>query len=272
MSRFLLISILALLPGLLWALRDDNKDVTVRYDYECQVKCIDEFMGRFNGNESKPDLFVDSLNRRDNILALFDTTMSYGGLSEAEFQSQVLRFVDTVLLWTGRLSITDSGVLAEAKCAVSYHNHNGYVTLFLKREKLESGNLRWAIKGVNGLYALGAYNDKTVVISPVDHELNFISLDDFFQVNQQITPSLRSTDTSIDELSMFFGLTVAGAIDFKMVEAVKMHFFDVPGYVFTVDNIVRQGTNSGWLITQLKEMPDSLKSEYTHKLMQPSIK
>lgn len=228
-------------------------DMTTERDFAAQVKSIDDFMARFNGDESKPGLSSDSL-RRSNILHLFDSSMSHLGLSKEEFRKQIQDFINSSLNWDGRLSIMSKGTYAEAKCRVKYKKKQYFVTLILQREKTQSGGQKWAVTKVKGLSSLGVYNDKRLTISPVDHETHFMSLQDLFQANRQIVPSMRSNEVEIDELSFFFGLCIANAIEFELVDELKFHFTDLPDYAFVVEEKGRVGTNSGWLITKVKKL------------------
>ncbi len=242
-------------------------DMTTERDFAAQVKSIDEFLARFNGDESKPGLSSDSL-RRDNILHLFDFNMSHAGLNKEQFLKQLQGFVDAAINWDGRLSIMSKGTYAEAKCRVKYKKKQYFVTLLLQREKTQKGGQKWAVTKVKGLSSLGLYNDKRLTISPVDHETHFMSLQDLFQANKQIVPSMRSNEVEIDELSFFFGLCVANAIEFELVDELKFHFTDLPNYAFVVEEKGRPGTNSGWLITSIKKLSSvTEKDAYIKELL-----
>lgn len=242
-------------------------DMTTERDFAAQVKSIDEFLARFNGDESKPGISSDSL-RRDNILHLFDFSMSHADLNKDQFKAQIHDFINTSLNWNGRLSIMSKGTYAEAKCRVKYKKKPFFVTLLMQREKTQKGGQKWAVTKVKGLASLGVYNDKRLTISPVDHETHFMSLQDLFQANKQIVPSMRSNEVEIDELSFFFGLCVANAIEFEVVDELVFHFTDLPDYSFVVEEKGRPGTNSGWLITKIKKHNSSKdKNAYINQLL-----
>lgn len=242
-------------------------DITTERDFAAQVKSIDEFMARFNGDESMPGLSSDSL-RRDNILHLFDFGMSHEGLTKEQFRGRIQDFINSSVNWNSHLSITSKGTYAEAKCRVKYKKKQYFVTLLMQREKTQKGGQKWAVTKVKGLSSLGVYNDKRLTISPVDHETHFMSLQDLFQANRQIVPSMRSNEVEIDELSFFFGLCVANAIEFELVDELKFHFTDLPDYAFVVEEKGRPGTNSGWLITKVKKLNSvKEKSDYIDELL-----
>ena len=238
-------------------------DMTLETDFAAQVKSIDEFMARFNGAEAKPGTPSDSIRNAENIISLFDFNMSHEGLDDIEFRKQLYDFVQVALDWDKKLSLFDSTTIAEAKCFIKYGGKQYPVTLLLKRDYTAKGNNKWGIEGVHGLEKLGLYDNKRVTISPVDHETHFMSLQDFFQSNQKLVPSLRTNDKEIDQMSFFFGLCVAKTIDFVRVDELKFHFTGMPLYNFVVEEIGREGTNSGWLITKIiKTASNSDKEHY----------
>jgi len=233
-------------------------DPTLAKDFAAQVKSIDEFMARFNGAETKPDVRTDSLSRRDNILSLFDFSIKHEGVPFDEFKAQLTDFANTVCFWQSKLELKDSPAWAEVACSMAYNKKTYKITLLMQKE---------SIAGVKGLKKAGVYNDKLATISPVDHEVHFMSLIDFFQANKQLAPALRSKKKGIDEFSLFTGMMLAGGLKFVSVDDVKFHFLAVPNYVFTVEEIGRQGTNSGWLITRFQKLNDKEKEEYINNLL-----
>ena len=245
-------------------------DMTLELDFAAQVKSIDEFMARFNGDESKPGIKADSVRneaekmgtqRSDNIISLFDFKMSHEGLDDGTFKKRILDFTRTAIGWDKKLSLSEEGTLAEADCIIKYNGKQYTINLLLKRDSTEKGNNKWGIAGVCGLEKLGLYDTRRVTISPVDHETHFMSLQDFFQSNRNLVPSLRSNDKEIDQMSFFFGLCVAKAINFVRVDDLRFHFMGMPLYNFVVEEKGREGTNSGWLITKIVDTPSSKEKD-----------
>lgn len=263
--RFLIIICLVLFAPQIHA-QTALPDPTLAKDFAAQVKSIDEFMARFNGTETKPDVRTDSLQRRDNILSLFDFNIKHEGLSFDEFKAKLLDFSNTVCSWNSKLGLKDVRAWAEVSCSVSFNKNTYPITLIMHKESINKEKSRWGIAGVRGLKKAGLYNDKLAIISPVDHEVHFMSLTDFYQANKQLTPSLRSKDKRIDEFSMFTGMILAGGMKFVSVNEVKFHFLEVPNYAFVVEEIGRKGNNSGWLITKFQKLDDMGKEEYINNL------
>ena len=240
-------------------------DPTLNKDFAAQVKSVDEFIARFNGKESKPGL-DSKTKRRDNILSLFDFNMSHSGLNDTDFKDLLLGFTKEVIDWKDSLSIASNGTIAEAVCLFKYEDNEKEITLLLQREQTSNGNQRWALAGVNGMESLGLYNDKRITISPVDHETHFMSLQDFFQSNHSLVPSMRSKNMEIDQMSFLFGLSVSKRINLLSVKKLCFYFLDVPNYLFKIEEFGRKGTNSGWLISHLEKANDEKKKEYINKI------
>lgn len=241
-------------------------DPSLARDFAAQVKSINEFVARFNGDEAKPGLSLDSVDREKNLVSLCDFNMPHRGVSDEAFRKKLRDFIHTIINWNGRLSITEKTVLAEALCKIKYEGKEYRFTFILQREKMSNGNMRWAISDVKGVSALQLYSEKRLTISPVDHETHFMGLQDIFQENRKIVPATRMSGRNLDDMSFFFGLCVAKAIHFIQVDKLKFHFMDIPGYVFTVEEIGREGTNSGWLITNIQKMDDNVKEEYRQNM------
>lgn len=237
-------------------------DMTLEMDFAAQVKSVDEFIERFNGKETKPGIKPEN-RHRDNILSLFDFKMSHHGLDNESFKKQLSDFTKSAVNWN--LSLSDRGTLAEAECLIKYAGKQYTISILLKRDSTNKGNNKWGIEGVNGIEKLGLYDKKRVTISPVDHETHFMSLQDFFQSNRKLVASLRANDKSIDQMSFFFGLCINKSIDFVRVENLKFHFMGMPKYNFVVEEIGREGSNSGWLITKIFNTPSPTDKEKYYK-------
>lgn len=241
-------------------------DLTFEERFAAHVTSMDEFMNRFNGKESKPGLANDSLSRINNIIHLFDSDIAKRTQSFDSLKKEIGDFALTVSKWEKQLSLKDSQAWGEVICKMKYKKKAIKVTLLMQLDSIGNGRSRWGIAGAKGLKEVGVYKDKLMTISPVDHETHFVSLEDFFLLNKELIPSLRSKGYVVDELSLLMGLSMAGDIQFEHVENLKFHFFEVPGYVFSVEEIGRDGYNTGWLITRFEKMDENGKTKYYKEL------
>lgn len=243
-------------------------DISLSHNFQCQIKSLDEFQARFNGIESNLDILDDSLSRRNNLLALFDFDMKPNGLTTEELAKNVNSFVDSVLNKNIAFHISDAGLLAECLCRITYNGYAKKITLLFQRETTQDKQRhRWGIIGVKGLPEAGIINLKRYyTISPVEHEIHFMGLIDLFNENSSHAMGYRSQQTRIDQLSVFLTLVQTGNIKFDLVEKQIFHYIDVPGYVFTIEEITRNTTNSGWLISSLIPCSENDKLKYLDKL------
>lgn len=256
-----LILVISLFLSVLCSAQKSIPDMTLKADFEAQVKSIDEFIARFNGAESKKGIAMNERNRENNIVSLFDFEMSKAGFTESEFKDYINAFVEKAVSWEGHLNI-DKDVLAELSCTVALNGKSHPLTLWLARDSTSKGNRKWGIVSVSGLKAAGVYTDKRVTISPVEHEVHFMSLPDLVNHNRSLTPDLRANDKDIDELSLFFGLCMGKSLTLSTINEEKFYFYGVPGYIFVVEEKGRRGNNSGWLITRLLPKSEEDKKSY----------
>lgn len=243
-------------------------DSVFNSDFAAQVKSIDEFINRFNGTEMNKQIKNDSTGRRNNIIALFDYQMNHLGLSNDDFKSFILNFVNLSIKSGIKLKITDSAIWAEAKSSIKVEGKKKTIAIILKSETYKENRVRWAIAGVRGLAEEGIINTtKYRAISPVEHEIHFMTLDEIFHNNTADIMDYRSKDATIDELSVFLTLVMTKKIEFDRVEKLTIHCLEVPGYIFTINEQGRTGNNSGWLISNLMLSSDNEKKQYTKKLL-----
>lgn len=59
-----------------------------------------------------------------------------------------------------------------------------------------------------------------------------------------------------DHLSIFIYEFRKGLIEFKTVDQVKFHFFQIDGWYFELSKFNRKSLNSGWLISNLLKITE----------------
>ncbi len=239
---------------------------TLDFLFARNVKSVNEFVNRFNGIESHPDIPDDALSRRNNILALINPEIDTGGLKKDKFKNLVITFADDAAAWNGRLDIGSENFFAELPCNFRYGSKPFGATLLLRRENSDKGNPRWAIAGVKGLREAGFYSDLFVGISPVDHEMEFVGLDDLFNINRNLVSSMKSQYRPVDELSMFLGLAQNPNFKFINSRKLRLHFLDVPGYIFSVCQSDNKEDLGSWMIDRIGIASDFDKLGYINNL------
>lgn len=237
-------------------------------EFGAQVKSLDEFKNRFNGHESKQGIAADSMARRNNIINLFDFNMDVGGLSEMQFEEKLNSFLDSIENNNVTFEIASPDLVAECRCKVVYNGKPQHIVLLMRNEPLQGDSVyRWCFVGARDLDKAGIINtEKLSWISAMEHEIHFMGLSDILNDNASRVMGYRSCNYNIDQLSVFLALLQAGALEFDYVEELVFHSFAVPEYIFTIEEIVRTGQNSGWLISNFMRTNSESKLRYINKL------
>lgn len=235
-------------------------------NFQAQVKSVDEFIQRFNGEESHPDIEKSADSTKRNLIALFDYQMDHKGMADNEFKLFISEFVNTVEQNHIKIKLTDACMYAKADINATVLGKKVTLNLILQSQTYSKDRVRWAIVGVKGLFATNVVDStKYYGISPVEHETHFMGIGDIFKYNSPEIMGYRGKQTSIDELSVFFGLALAGKVSVSAVNELTIFCVEIPGYVFTINEKGRNGRNSGWLISSLEKI--SNKTEFINKLL-----
>ena len=240
-------------------------DLALNDEFKAQVKSLDEFQARFNGTEYKPntELGNDSLTRIANLMSLFDFQMD-----TTVIDRNILRgFIDSVMQNNIQFNMLSHDLWAECDCSFKYKGKTTSIILYMQKELYRREVYRWAIVSVHGLDSTGIINsERFYSISPVEHEIHFMGLQDLLNENPSQAFGYRSKSKQIDQLSVFLTLVHNKAIKFEQVEELTFHYLGVPGYVFTIKEFNRVGRNSGWLINHIQTASGDDKIEYINKI------
>ena len=241
-------------------------DMALDKDFAAQIKSIDEFIQRFNGDESHPELKRE--DRIVNLLALFDYKMNHEGLSESAFKKIVMDFVQQVNASGSKIKLTDDAFYAEAEITANISGKSLSLSIILQSQTYNKDRIRWAIVGVRGLAKAGIIDTEHFYgISPVDHETHFMSIGDIFAHNAPEIIGYRGKDTKIDELSVFLAMAKLDKVRIISVNQLTMHCLEIPNFVFTINEEGRRGGNSGWLISKVVKINENEKNKYKSKLL-----
>ena len=243
-------------------------DTELKENFAAQVKSIDEFICRFNGSESHPSISDTVDNRMLNLIALFDYDIDHSGLSDEDFKDSLQYFVNRIVESNTMLSIKDSLLYAESSTIVLYKGNKKSIKLYLQCEEFYDNQLRWAIVGAKGLAEAGIIETESYrQISPVEHELHFMSLDETLNLNSDSVMGYRGKDVKIDELSVLFALLMEEELKIDIVEKLTIYCFEVPDFMFTINENVKRNQNSGWLISSITKINEKEKINYISKLL-----
>lgn len=178
--------------------------------YRLKVKQLDEFMRRFNQQEI-PSLFhnKDSLQQAVySMTAVFD----YNVIKHRE--QDVCKFVTTMLENKVQINFTDSIWKAVAHCIALYKGKEIPLTIELATENVKDCIYKWVITDAYGdvLNLTPLKQNPGLAISPVDNEVNFVSLKHITTVESRNILNFKERCSNINTLSVFFALVNSGQL------------------------------------------------------------
>lgn len=231
-----------------------------------QVKQIDEFLGRFNGDTSTliyeyrmrnfPDLPMDRIQL---LLTLFDQR-------KPDWDTTLIRaFVDDVVNGgnTTTLSFYDEDWYAKLFCSMRYKGNPEKVILTLQVEHDESYASKWVIRGVDADFLELSIDDQDgLILNPSSEGTDFINLRKLFSADKNTIRGYLYRNFRAGKMALFIQELLDGHIDYDQIDKITYHFLQINGWSFTVSKFLRDDPNSGWLISSLKPMNEKEKLDY----------
>jgi hypothetical protein len=248
-------------------LLDDNKfSEKEEAQIQMRVKQIDEFFDRFNfethrmGNNTEDS--SNSILRTQNLLHLFNENLF--GFTDQSSRKNIKTFIDSSVFNHIKLKYEDTTWYAELHCKVNYNGKNESLTLLLQPEKITDYEYKWVICAAHAdfMNLLPKKENPKLKLSPVDHQLNFMSLSEMTKNQEDNIIKMVDKDYYPDELSIFLFLVKTAQLKIEYVDKLDYHFLQVPGYIFTVSHFERNSSNVGWLISKVESVEASKKNYY----------
>lgn len=234
--------------------------------FYAETKQVNQFFRRFN-NEEGPDgiryykrdkEYRNPASREKYLNMLFDNKNS--ALTESlkeSFKNDILKKDSNLFL-----NFHSDGWFAEVKTRFSYKGEDKYVTFFLELEQ-ENLGYKWVITNVYfepfAEILFEKKPDSSKFLHPLSHEIDFMNLIKVFN-DQNYIENYTIKTFQPDFLTLFLYEFKQGYFEFKYVEDLKFHFFQIPGWYFEVEQFVRADYNSGWLISKLTKISPEEKS------------
>ncbi len=221
-----------------------------RNGYLARIKLVSEFMNRFNGLESHPDLQDSDSVRTRNYRMLLD--LSSDVFSNPEGQKSAIEFIDSIDTFRPKLLFNDGEWFARARCVGSLKGKEVKFDVFLSVEERKADMYKWVISNVDGaVFDLAPYSEKSrVFLLPNENEMDFMVLPELTKGRDEDITLYAPKNWRISPLTAFFTLVYYGDLEIEYVEEVTYTFMQVPGYIFTIREFVRDSSNSGWLISE----------------------
>ncbi len=234
--------------------------------FYAETKQVNQFLRRFN-NEESPDgvryykrdkEYRNPVTREKYLKSLFDSRN--GALTENmlnTFVADILK-IDSNLF----LDFHSRGWFAEVKTVFSYKGTDKFVTFFLELEH-ENLGYKWVITNVYfepySEILFDKKKDENMFLHPMSHEIDFMNLIRVFNDKKNIENYAIKTYQP-DFLTLFLYEFKQGYFEFKYVEDLKFHFFQIPSWYFEIEQFVRADYNSGWLISKLTKINQEEKA------------
>jgi hypothetical protein len=268
-SCVLLLFTLFLFTGSLQAqLTSDMEDESKLY---AQSKQVNQFFRRFNGEEDekgeryypKDKQYRSAKLRKKYLGILFDENNS--GLSNAlktEFAKHVLDKPEASIL-----NFHAGNWFSEVNATFTLNGRDQTITLFMVIEKAQLGT-KWVIDKVQAdMFEPYFVRDTTKVgrfLHPLSHELDFMNLRKALS-NSDSVSQFTTKKFEPDHLSVFLYELKKGNLQFKSVNQVKFHFFQIDGWYFELAQFNRPGYNTGWLISNLVKVNNDSERQLLRK-------
>lgn len=222
--------------------------------YNARIKLVDEFFDRFNLKELHPEQnLADSNYKQNNLLALFDYDYVLQTKDSLGY-STIILFIDKIIEDNIKINYTDTNWTAVANCHGKFKGKNVEFKLYLNVENRREDMYKWVITKAEGdIFTLKpSLTSEKIMLGPDDHETNFMSLKRITTEKDDVILNYKNKSFETDETSVFFALVHYGLLDIDFVSDLQFVFRQVPGYEFSIKDISRETTNSGWLINSLK--------------------
>jgi hypothetical protein len=250
--------------------------------FTSEVKLIDEFIERFNNYDST---FLKKMYARQKkkgkitrgmmLVSLFNlenSAFTDKDTSLKDFFRQVMDKVHPVYL-----SFADTDWYAESQGVFLYNGKLVEIPLVLHVKSKGDEWSKWMITGIGNMVAskepMPSVSTKRIsgkapeFIATSAYATNFVELHRIFSGDMQpqyyFEPELLNTDNG----RQFTSSIKSGQLKFQYVKKITFHFYQVRGWVFTVDEFTRKTYNSGWLISSARKMSEPEKKAARQHLL-----
>jgi len=257
----LLLVVLVLLPSL----NSDAQSFSALNSYlqKVRIGLVDEFFERFNGKTAHPDVpITNDESRINNLLMLYDLSQ-FTSKDDPRF-NEAREMMNVMIKDSIQINFSDSTWAALAHCKGTIEGKSVNFDLYLTVQHRTQRMYKWVIAKADGnLFAIPSKttNDK-VMLSPNDHETNFMSLRRMSKEQPYNIKAFMAKGFEYDPTSVFAYLLYTGKLKIDYVDDLEFVFTQVPGYIFNIRYFEREKNNAGWLISQFYESTQENKDAF----------
>ena len=234
---------------------------------EARVGLVDEFLKRFNGDTSHPNISPqDTSYRKSNILYLIEPPQNIE--NKDSIYNEAIRFIDAIIKDSVRLNFHDSTWVARAKCKGMLDGKSVSFNIYLNVEYRKDDMYKWVISSVDGeCFNVTPRNmASNIMLYPDDHEIKFISLGRMTNEQPFNVARFMSKGFKYDATSAFVYLVKSDKLKIEYVEELEFIFTQVPGYIFSIKYYERESSKLGWLINRFETISIEEKSKFLKAL------
>jgi hypothetical protein len=258
-----------------------SNDMGVREaNFVAKVVLLDEFIHRFNNDTSSEirRYYLDhhrpfDKSRAQLIRSLFNySTQSWDSLLVERFIRQATDPENPDLL--GFLA---DRWYAEAKCRFLYNAVGMDIRLILRVRLNPDHSAEWVIVAVKPEFdlrpdssALPALRPgkRRLFIQPTANDTYFAELERDFADKPRLGEIFDSTFMQRRYSESFYRALLNDKLKFIAVKELKYHYLQVRDWIFTVENFDRDTRNSGWLISSIRQVDPTQRSDYEKRLLE----
>ena len=276
--RVLIVISYCFLPLFLFSQVYSGSDLAKDKHFIFQVKEIDEFFERFNDD---PGSFIRSvyktyqakfnLSRSRLIRSLFNNEdKTWDNDMVNKFVSEITNKQKPVYL-----NFYGGNWYAELTCVFNDKSSSMLIPIIMEIKTSKNGGSKWMVVAVGPsqlkanatLPEMASSKIKTNCISPTSHATNFVSLKRAFADKENLSNYFEGAYFKKSNMQELYSALLDNQIDFQYVIKIKYHFLFANKWIFTVEDFNREELNSGWLISNMKEVTPSVMESYRYKLL-----
>ena len=232
-------------------------------------KQVGQFVRRFNMEEDEygkfllkdDDRYHNNSIRSKVLPTMFDSyNVRTSGNLKSYFIDDVTNFKESVFL-----NFHDKDWYSEVSATFIADGQEVNIILYMTLEEENLGS-KWIISNVYYSYFPHLFPPADTLVKakhflhPQSHELDFMNLHKALE-NPGIIEYYASQEYSPDYLTLFFYQMKMGKLEFKEINSVKFHFFQIKNWYFELSYFNRNNNNSGWLISNLIYIEEAQKKE-----------
>lgn len=242
------------------------------YLQKSRIGLVDEFMKRFNGETLHPNISKKTKDSRKKNLQLLFNLAQYKSKQDPSF-IKATDMVETIIKDSVTIHFNDKEWAAIAHCSGIIDGKKTTFTVYLTVQQRKADMYKWVISKVEGKCFEISPRDTSdkIMLSPDDHETNFISLSRMTQEQPYNIKMFMSKEHEYDETSVFMYLVRTKRLKINYVENLEFMFMQIPGYAFNIQYYERESGNSGWLISKFYHYTDVEKNKLLESLHSPNF-